>query len=247
MARLKRIGLITPAVNLAIEPDFYSVAPKGVAVHAERMLTYESKQKGGDSHELDKANEDVERAARYLRGIDLDLIAYACTAGTFHTGRWEHDEELGTLIQKASGVPCITALHASVEALNRVKAKKISIVGPYGDQLLARLTSLLEKKGFEVLSAEGEPTMKQRINAAVISNQDPEVILNFVPKAINAASDTVYLPGSAWRALEVVDELEKKTGKTVVTVNQGIIWLALRRVGVSEPINGFGKLLKMVP
>jgi maleate cis-trans isomerase len=113
--------------------------------------------------------------------------------------------------------------------------------------LLARLTSLLEKKGFEVLGAEGEPAMKQRINPAVISNQDPEVILNFVPKAINAASDTVYLPGSAWRALEVVDELEKKTGKTVVTVNQGIIWLALRRVGVSEPINGFGKLLKMVP
>jgi hypothetical protein len=51
--------------NLAIEPDFYSVAPKGVAVHAERMMTYQSKEKGGDSYELDKANEDVERAARY--------------------------------------------------------------------------------------------------------------------------------------------------------------------------------------
>ena len=86
--------------------------------------------------------------------------------------------------------------------------------------------------------------MKERTTSVVITNQDPEVILNFVPKAIHPEADTIYLPGSAWRALEIADELEKITGKTVITCNQGLIWLALRMVGVSQPIAGYGRLFQ---
>jgi maleate isomerase len=247
MSQPKRIGVIAPVANRAIEPDFYSVAPKGVAIHTERRSTSDSKEKGGDSCQDIKDNEDLERAARYLKGIGLEVITYACTTGTFHAGRWDYDKEIERLIERASGVPCISALHASAEALKQVGAKKISIVGPYGDKMFLPLISLLEDKGFQVVSAEGEPTMRERITTVVITNQDPEVILNFVPKAIHPDADTVYLPGSAWRALEIADELEKITGKTVITCNQGIIWLALRMVGVSKPIDGFGKLLKMLP
>jgi maleate isomerase len=245
MAKLKRIGLITPAANRAIEPDFYAVAPKGVAIHTERRIASDSKEKGGDSYQAVKGNEDLERAARYLKGIDLEVMTYACTTGTFHAGRWDYDKEIEGLIEKASGVPCISALHASAEALKKVGAKKISIVGPYGDKMFLPLISLLEAKGFNVVSAEGEPSMKERTTSVVITNQDPEVILNFVPKAIHSEADTIYLPGSAWRALEIADELEKITGKTVITCNQGLIWLALRMVGVSQPIAGYGRLFQL--
>ena len=42
----------------------------------------------------------------------------------------------------------------------------------------------------------------------------------------------------------VVDELERRIGKTVVTVNQATIWNALRKLGWRRPIEGYGQLLR---
>ena len=57
-------------------------------------------------------------------------------------------------------------------------------------------------------------------------------------------ADTIFLPGTAWRGLDAVEALEQKLGKTVISVNQATIWLALRRIGWTEPIQGFGSLLR---
>jgi maleate isomerase len=245
MARPKRIGVLVPAGNQVVEPDYYSVAPKGVTIHASRMPTYSHPEGGGDGSNLSKMNEDLEHAAGYLRDADLDLIVYACTSGTYHKGSWEYDRQIAKRMEQASGLPGITAFQASVEALRKVGAQRISVAGPYGDKLLTVLKALLEEMGFTVISYEGEPEMKRRTRGSVIGNQDPKVILEFVPKAIRPEADTVFLPGTAWRALEVADELERITGKTVVTVNQASIWMALRRLEVTDSIPGFGRLLKM--
>ena len=132
-----------------------------------------------------------------------------------------------------------------MEPLKTVGAQRISIVGPYGDQILQRLKAFLEEAGLAVVSTEGEPSMKLRTHPVVIGNQEPDVILDFVPRAIDPEADTVFIPGTAWRALELAEELERRTGKTVITVNQASIWLALRKVGVTDAIYGFGRLLTL--
>ena len=70
--------------------------------------------------------------------------------------------------------------------------------------------------------------------------QTLQSVLEHTPKE----SEAVFLPGAAWRAMEVAEELEQRLGKPVVTVNQAAIWLALRKVGVTRPIPGFGRLLR---
>ena len=65
-----------------------------------------------------------------------------------------------------------------------------------------------------------------------------------VPTVVKEEADTVFLPGTAWRALDAAEELEQRLGKTVITVNQATIWMALRRVGWTEPIHGYGSLLR---
>ena len=47
---------------------------------------------------------------------------------------------------------------------------------------------------------------------------------------------------TAWRALDATEELEQRLGETVITVNQATIWMALRRMGWTKPIDGFGSL-----
>ena len=245
MTRPKRIGALVPSTNQVVEPDFNMMAPKGVTVLAERMwLGGPSEPGGGDGSELMDMNADIQRASKYVASADVDAIAYACTSGTYRTGTIDYSREIGQAITRETGLPSIIALEASIEALKFVGARRLSLAGPYGDLLLKeRLKPLLESEGFGVVSAEGEPEMKQRTRAVVIGNQDPEVVLNFVVANVAAEADTVFLPGTAWRAVEIVDELEKRLGKTVITVNQATFWKALWTLGVAEPIQGFGKLL----
>ena len=41
----------------------------------------------------------------------------------------------------------------------------------------------------------------------------------------------------------MVDRLEQKTGKPAVTSNQANIWAIFGKLGLADPIEGFGRLL----
>lgn len=250
MAIPRRIGVLLPSTNQVVEPDFNSAMPEGVTVHAERLwLEGPSAPGGGDGIELMDMNADIDRAAKYVASAGVEVIAYACTSGTYRTGSIQYSREISMQIQEASGgVPAVTATEASVEALRRLDARVVSVAGPYGATLLDQgLRPILEAAGFQVASAEGEPEMQQRTHHGIIGNQDPRVIVDFVTRTASPEADAVFLPGTAWRSLEVVDELERRLEKNVVTVNQATIWMALQMIGVTTPVSGLGRLLAAMP
>lgn len=264
----KRIGALLPATNPVVEPDFYRVIPEQVTVHFERMWNgrwggqpgipddeaYRVNMSSNEADEVDwalfgfnatKMNEDVVRGARSLANINPDVLVYACTSGTWHKGNLAYDQEMAETMRAASGVPAITAVGSCLEAMSFMGARSISIAGPYRNfHLRNRLKPFLEEAGFQVVSADGEPWMQESMNPLEIEAEDSAVIANFVPTVVKDEADTVFLPGTAWRALDAVEELEQELGKTVITVNQATIWLALRYIGWKEPIEGYGKLLR---
>ena len=126
-----------------------------------------------------------------------------------------------------------------------MKARGIRIAGPYGLFMLCdRLKPLMESAGFKVVSVDGEPEMQQRSDISVTGNQSTQVIKDFVLCVVRPEADTVFIPGTAWRALELVEELEQTLGKTVITVNQATVWMALQKLGWTKPIQRFGQLLR---
>lgn len=245
MARPVRIGVLVPSTNQVVEPDFASLTPAGATFHTERMWNGETTPEGGgDGSYLLKMNDDLERGVRYLASANLDIIAYCCTSGTYHAGSIEYDGKLSHRITEASGLPAVTAVAASLEALRHVGAQRLSIVGPYGNFLLQeRLTPLMESQGFQVVSALGETGMQHRTMDATIGDQDPDHIASFVCDAVDDDADAVFIPGTAWRALEVVHKMEDRLGRPVITVNQATIWAVLRRLGLWSPVKGYGCLM----
>ena len=268
MSKTKRIGALLPATNPVVEPDFYTVAPRGVTVHFERMWNgrwgnqpekpedddYRVKMTPQEANTVQwvmfgtnqtKMNEDVERGVRSLANVELDVLAYACTGGTWHRGSLAFDRQMAEHMERASGVPSITAVTSCIEAMRHVGTKKISVAGPYRNHHLNTwLKPLLEEAGFHVVNAEGQPWMQESMNPRDIDTQEPGVIVDFALTVAREEADTVFLPGTAWRALEAAEELEQRLGKTVITVNQATIWNALRTAGWAEPVNGYGKLLR---
>ena len=268
LTNTRRIGALVPATNPVVEPDFYRVVPPEITVHFERMWNgawgsqpeissetgHRLSMTSAEANEIDwalfgfdvgKMNEDVARGASALSNIGPDVLVYACTSGTWHKGYMAYDEMMAKIMQDASGIQSVTAVGSCIAAMRHMGSRKLSIAGPYRNyHLRNRLKPLMEEAGFEVLSADGEPWMQDSMNPREIDLDPPHAIIDFVLTVAKDDADTIFLPGTAWRALDTAEELEQRTGKTVVTVNQASIWMALRRLGWTKPIEGFGSLLR---
>jgi len=77
-----------------------------------------------------------------------------------------------------------------------------------------------------------------------INDCDPEDVVAFASQACRPDADALLGSCTAWRALEAVGELERRTGKPVVTSNQASVWAAFRALGLRPKITGFGRLLE---
>jgi maleate cis-trans isomerase len=239
MAMRKRIGVMVPSTNTTCEADFQMVAPRGYTIHGQRLwLTNDAL--GEDA--MVRMNGEIESGARYLATANVDAISYGCTTGSFFKGPgW--DREMIALIEKTAGVPAVATSPSVVEALRSFGARRISVATPYPEWNNQRLRAYLAAQGFEVLNLEAEPTASKAGNQG-INDQDPSVIVDFASRACRPDADALLCSCTAWRSVEAAEEIERRTGKPVVTSNQSSIWMTLRRLGHTEPIAGFGRLLR---
>ena len=219
--------------------DFQLVAPRDVTVHGHRLWMTNDH---ATEESLQIMNGEIEAGARYLATASVDVIAYGCTTGSFYKGA-DSDKEVVELIERAAGVPAAVTSPSVVEALRSFGANKISVASPYPAWNNEKLRAYFEAQGFEVLNMESEPWAAEAGNQG-INDQDPEVIVEFAAKACLPEADALLCSCTAWRSLEVVEELERRTGKPVVTSNQATIWSSFRLAGIDQPLPGFGSLLE---
>ena len=230
-----KIGLVVPSSNTSTEPDFYRVMPPNVSLHSHRIWLEDT-----TLEDLDTMNRDADQAARYVGTADVDVIAYACTSGSFLGGTGYDQDLLATLTKASGGAPAIGTSPAMIEALTTLGIMRVSVVTPYLDSINERLREFLQGHGFEVVSIAGQ----QIVPNTEIGAQTPETILAFAKEHLDPSADGYFLSCTNWRAFEIVDQLERESGKPVVTSNQATIWAAFRSLGLQESISGYGGLLK---
>jgi maleate cis-trans isomerase len=235
----RRIGVMVPSTNTTCESDFNMVVPRGITVHGQRLwMTNEAN--GDDAYK--RMNAEIETGARYLATAKVDVVAYGCTTGSFYKGPgW--DREMLALISREAGVPAVATTPSVVDALRAFGARRLSVATPYPDWNNQRLRAYLEAQGFEVLNVDGEPHAAAAGNQG-INDEPPESVVEFAARVCRPEADALLCSCTAWRSVEAVDALERRTGKPVVTSNQATIWAALRALGLEQPIRGFGRLLE---
>jgi maleate isomerase len=240
MSVRKRIGVMVPSTNTTCEADFNMAVPRDVTVHGQRLwLTNDA---NGDAA-YQRMNGEIETGARYLATARVDVIAYGCTTGSFYKGPgWDRD--MLALIEREAHVPAVATTPSVVAALRAFGARRVSVATPYPDWNNQRLRAFLEALGFEVLNVDGEPAAAASGNQG-INDQSPESVVAFASRVCRPEADVLLCSCTAWRSVEAVDTLERRTGKPVVTSNQATIWMALGAIGVTQPVRGFGRLFEL--
>jgi maleate cis-trans isomerase len=234
-----RIGVLVPSTNTTVEGDFQLVKPRDVTIHGQRLwITNDAAGAAG----MDRMNAEVEAGARYLATAKVDVVAYGCTTGSFYRGPgW--DREMLDLIRGAAGVPAVATSPSVVEALRFLGARTVSVATPYPDWNNQRLAAYLGALGFTVLNVEGEPRAAASGNQG-INDFDPADVVAFAAGVCRPEADVLLCSCTAWRSLEAAAELERRTGKPVVTSNQATIWAAYRALGLAPRVTGYGRLLE---
>jgi maleate cis-trans isomerase len=234
-----RIGVMVPSTNTTFEADFQLLAPRDVTIHGQRLwLTNDAAGAAG----MDRMNAEVETGARYLATARVDAVAYGCTTGSFYRGPgW--DREMLDVIQRAAGVPAVATAPSVVEALRAFGARRLSVATPYPEWNNRQLRAYLEALGFEVLNVDGEPRAAASGNQG-INDHDPEEVVEFASKVCRPEADALLCSCTAWRSVEAVAELERRTGKPVVSSNQATFWAACRALKLAPKITGYGRLLE---
>lgn len=227
MTLLPRIGLLIPSTNTAVEADFQRVLAGAATVHSERLFIPEGTMT--PAH-LDEMNHDLDHRIRSLASAKVDVIAYACTSGSFYRGPgW--DDVVVQRVESQAGVRCVTTSQAVSAALERLGVRRLSVVTPYPAWTNERLVAYYQAAGFEILSIAGDERAARQ-GHRFVNDQPPGEIEDFALRHVSTQAEALFCSCTAWRAFEVSARIEAGIGRPVVTSNQATAWLVAERLGL---------------
>jgi maleate isomerase len=230
-----RIGLIIPSDNTAMESEFNKILypVEGVSVLATRIFLEEL------SHEsLLEMREGVKRAARELETAEVDVIAYGCTSGSFIEGL-NFDREIISEIEEETGITATTTSTAVVQALTALRVKKIAVGTPYPDDVNEKEKEFFEDSGFEVTHIAGLAITPD----VDIGKQEPYVAYNLGKAVDTDDAECIFLSCTDFRTIDMIDALEKRLKKPVISSNQASLWHVMTLQNLGILITGYGTLL----
>ena len=228
-----RIGLIALASDFMIEKDFINVI-KGMdidlfvnRIHCYFPLTSENLIKMSGT--VTEVTKDI------LPGEKLDCVVYGCTSGTVAAG---YDSIKNKIKLAKPEAKVTTPSTAAINALKKMNINKISIFTAYSKKLNDEVIDYFEKENFIVSSN----SYFDILNDVDIAKIDQNYLYEILSKMDLGDAEALFVSCTNLPALSILDKLEKKLNKVVLSSNQVLIWDTLQSVGKNNSIKGFGKL-----
>jgi len=231
------IGLVTPQATNRVPAEGVQMypgvvfVPKGVGVKALTPQGYDSAWDG-----IVPAAEELAKQNR------LDAIMVLGTSLTFYRGFEAHEKLLERL--RRIGLPVATMSSAVVDGLRALGAKKIAVSTAYADEVNKRLRNFLTASGFEVQALEGFGI--ERFGGAAEKTDDDIIALAGRVSASAKDAQGMLISCGGLKTLQVGKTIEDKYGLPVVSSTPAAFWAAMRLVGQSGKLSGYGRLFETV-
>lgn len=231
-----RIGYTCPPVIAEVFPyEFYRIVPDGVTLAITTLAV-----SNATSDELRTSYDISLRAARKMGAAGVDLVVLGGGPVNMAHG-YDAVEELIKRVQAEAGVPVTTSLTAKNNALHHLRSRKVVVVGTSGKSDLS--SEYLDRAGCEVVASVPIPDAPP-LN--YLGRFPSEASVSVARQLIrqHPGADTLYFPCAHRATVDRIEAMEKELGVNVVSASSAIIWEALRRCGIRDPISGYGRLFR---
>jgi|1186.fasta_scaffold67611_1 maleate isomerase len=164
----------------------------------------------------------LEEAAATFRSSEVDAVAHASTTTGYLIGA-SKEAWLVAELERLCGVPAFASCGAAVAALRAGGAARVQLVHPpwFAHALDDQGVAYFRAQGFHVVATRAEELPD---DPALV---EPEQIVEWVEQHLRDDLDGIYLAGNGFRTAATLNELQRRTGKVIVSANQALLQAVL--------------------
>ncbi len=239
MSSRKRIGVLTPSSNTALEPLTSAMVAtvSGASAHFARFTVTEISMQEAALRQFDDSK--ILEAARLLADAHVDVIGWSGTSSSWLG--FERDAQLCARIAEATGIPATTSVMALNELLAAAGVRKLGLVTPYRADVQERIVANFRSIGVDC-SAERHLGISVNFDFAEV---EPDALARMAREVAAAGCDAVTMLCTNLRSAQLAEPLERELGIPVFDSTATVVWKALKLVGAdTRQVQGWGRVFR---
>jgi maleate isomerase len=230
-----RLGFIIPSSNRMVEPQVQRFMPPGVIPHFTRIgMTNKYKAP------LDQLLPRILDATALLADSRCDVTVLQCT-GTSMSGGVAMEQHVIDEMQRVSGRPALSAASSLTAAFRTLDARRLVFVSETGQEGHDRKVCFLREAGYDILADKAVGLA----GTDAYCTMPPQLWFDVTASLQRDDADAYFISCANIHSIDVIEDLEARLGKPVVTSNQAAIWCALRTAGIGDDVPGLGRLMRL--
>src|SRR3954471_16381974 len=233
------VGCIKPTLRPGGLEELIRMLPEGVGVLPLFLNIHE-----GTTSEFKRAVAPYEPLVKQLAEAGCDLI-HPEGAPPFMMLGYKGEAAQIKAWEKTYRLPIFTSGTNHVRALHALKAKRILGATYFTGAINDVFATYFREAGFDVLGMAGMDVAFDKVGELAA-----EQVYAHVKRAFLQArkADAIYLLGTGWRVMPIIETLEQDLGVPVVHPVPARCWEIQLRLSVRQPVRGYGRLLaEMLP
>ena len=243
------VGCIKPTFRPGNLEEFIRLLPAGIGVFP---LWVGNPPKGSSGSTVeDLLGERMEKARQLvaqLAELKVDLIHIEGGPLLMVHG-YQAAEEILSGLEKKHAIPVFSTGQSQVAALRALGIKRIVAATYLREDVTQKCAQYIREAGFEVLCFETIQSIG--VKHAEVGRLDSKNVYSFIKQIYLKHQDQdiqgIYLFGSGWPVLDIVQILEQDLQVPVIQAVAARIWDIQKRLHIREPIKGYGRLLEELP
>ncbi|KXL52990.1 arylmalonate decarboxylase [Anaerotignum neopropionicum] len=229
-----KIGLIYPSAGWVMEPELNEMAPEGISIQATRVPLGKTDVEG-----LNKLLLSIQEAGELLSHIPTDIILLGCTSASFINGV-AYEKQMIADMEERTNIKFTTTSTSVINALRNMNIKKVAVATPYIDEVNVKAELYLKENDIEVCSMKGMGLITDSQIDAVKLDE----VYRFCFDADCEEAEALLILCTGLRTIPIIERLEKKLNKPVITAIQASMWNALRCIHINDHVKGYGALFE---
>jgi len=230
---LVRLGLVALSTDMTIENDLCRMLPDNARLHVSRV----SFANPTTPENLAAMGPHVAAAADLLvPEVPLAAIGFGCTTGSVVIG----DTAVGAAIASVRpGVPVFTPAQSACRAFRAMGLSRIAILTPYLPETTRVLVEYFDAAGLHLCAVHGLGMADDRD----IARLSEKTIVAAIEAADHPEAEAMFISCTATPIVRLIDRIEDRIGKPVVSSNQALGRAMLDAAGLTG--RGPGRLFTL--
>ncbi|MBT8441671.1 MAG: arylmalonate decarboxylase [Gammaproteobacteria bacterium] len=236
-----KFGVLGPSTNTVVQPDYDDMSPVGVTNHYSRIYTPNAQAVSNDTFlaGTQVIADNVLDAVDSVMTCAPDYLVMGMSAITFYGGA-EGADAFEEKVSGHAGVGVSIGSHAVRDALRaHGSVANVAFLSPYFPAANNEVRQFLEESGFEVK----RDLCLRCPSWTAIAEVDEHALRRKIRELDGDDVDALLQVGTNLSMARLAAEAENWLEKPVIAINTATYWHGLRRNGITDKINGFGRLL----